>query len=100
MKVNMQDVINVRSYVSQWVEDLVIVVEGVNESLYARDLKALENYIAENGGLVKYAAALKWGVGYGKDRREFTEMVETLVEQDVITLVDDRGGKKSLQLNE
>lgn len=97
-KANMQDVINVRAYVAQWVEDLVIVVEGVNESLYARDLKALENYIAEAGGLVKYAAALKWAVGYGKDRREFTEMVETLVEQDVIRMVDDKGGKKSLEL--
>ena len=47
---------------------------------------------------VKYAAALKWAVGIGKDRREFNEMVETLVEQDVITIVDDRGGKKSLRL--
>jgi hypothetical protein len=96
--VNIQDVINVRAYAAKWMEDLLIVVEGVNESIYLRDVRALEKYIADHDGLVTYGQALKWGLERGLDRRQFSELVDTLAEQDTITLVDDASGKKSLSL--
>jgi hypothetical protein len=97
-EVSVQDVINVRSYAAKWTEDLLIVVEGVNESIYLRDVRALEKYIADHEGLVTYGQALKWGLERGLDRRQFSELVDTLAEQETITLVDDANQRKSLQL--
>lgn len=99
-KVSMVDVLNARYYAAQWVEDLVIVVEGVNETMYRRDLDALEKFIIENDGFVTYAKALRWATTTGKRKKEFIELVEVLAETDVISIVEDSRGKKSLEINE
>lgn len=99
-KVKMVDVLNARYYAAQWVEDLVIVVEGVNETMYRRDIDALEKYIIENDGFVTYAKALKWATTNGKRKKEFMELIEVLQETDVISIVEDGSGKKSLEINE
>lgn len=97
-KVNLQDVINVRHYVAQWVEDLVIVVEGVNESLYLRDMNRLEKFIMDNDGLVTYAAALRWATNNGKTRKEFMDIVDALIDSETVQVVTDKTSKRSLVL--
>lgn len=97
-EVELQDVINVRYYAAQWVEDLIIVVEGVNESLYKRDLDRLEKFVADNDGLVSYASALKWALNNGKLRREFLELVDAAVDAEILTIVTDKKERRSLQL--
>jgi len=99
-KVSMVDVLNARYYAAQWVEDLVIVVEGVNETMYRRDLDALEKFIIENDGFVTYAKALRWATTNGKRKKDFIELVEVLQETDVINIVEDGRNKKSLELIE
>lgn len=100
MKVRMSDVINARYYAAQWVEDLVIVVEGVNETMYRRDLDALEKFIIENEGFVTYAKALRWATTNGQRKKDFIELIEVLQETEVIDIVEDGKGKKSLELIE
>jgi len=97
-KVNMTDVLNARYYAAQWVEDLVIVVEGVNETMYRRDLDAMEKFIIDNDGFVTYAKALRWATTNGKRKKEFIELIEVLAETDVIEIIEDGKGKKSLEL--
>lgn len=99
-KVALVDVLNARYYAAQWVEDLVIVVEGVNETMYRRDLDLLEKYIIENDGFVTYAKALRWATTNGKRKKEFLELVEVLQETDVIRIVEDVKNKKSLEIIE
>jgi hypothetical protein len=99
-KVAMVDVLNARYYAAQWVEDLVIVVEGVNETMYRRDLDALEKFIIENEGFVTYAKALRWATNNGKKKKDFIELVEVLVDTEVIHIVEDGRNKKSLELIE
>lgn len=99
-KVSLVDVLNARYYAAQWVEDLVIVVEGVNETMYRRDIDALEKFIIENEGFVTYAKALRWATTNGKRKKDFIELVEVLVETDVIQIVEDGRNKKSLELIE
>lgn len=98
--VAMADVINSRYYAAQWVEDLVIVVEGVNETMYRRDLDALEKFIIENEGFVTYAKALRWATTNGQRKKDFIELIEVLQETEVIDIVEDAKGKKSLELIE
>lgn len=98
-KANMQDVINTRYYAARWVEDLLIMVEGVNQSLYARDIRNLEKWIAVKGGLVTSASALSWSVDNGKNYQEYKEMIKVLEDRNVITIVEDKHGKTSLRLN-
>lgn len=97
-RVSLVDVLNARYYAAQWVEDLVIVVEGVNETMYRRDLDGLEKFIIENDGFVTYATALRWATTNGKRKKEFAELVEVLVETEVIEIMEDNKGRKSLEL--
>lgn len=97
-EVSMVDVLNARYYAAQWVEDLVIVVEGVNESIEQRNIDRLSQFIIDNEGLVTYAKALKWATHEGLKKRDFLEYVDTLIETDVITAVDYQG-KKCLEYN-
>jgi hypothetical protein len=97
-KVELQDVINVRYYAAQWVEDLLIVVEGVNESLYLRDMNKLEQYVIDHDGLVTYAAALRWATNNGKTRKEFLDIIDALVDADIIEIVTDKSNKRSLAI--
>lgn len=95
-QVEMEDVLNAHYIACQWVEDLVVIVEGVSESYEMRHMRSLEEYIIDNDGLVSLARALKWATGKGMKRREFYESVETLTEMEIINIVDDKRGKKSL----
>lgn len=95
-QVAMEDVLNAHYIACQWVEDLVVIVEGVSESYEMRHMRALEEYIIDNEGLVSLARALKWATSNGVKRREFYESVETLVEMEIISITDDKRGKKSL----
>ena len=95
-EVAMEDVLNAHYLACQWVEDLVVIVEGVSQSFEMRHQRALEEYILSQDGLVTSAKALRWATGQGMKRREFSEAVETMVESEIITLVDDKNKKKSL----
>lgn len=95
-EVEMQDVLNAHYIACQWVEDLVVIVEGVSESYELRHMRALEEYILSKDGLVSLAASLKWATSNGMKRREFYEALETLTEMDIITIVEDAKGKRSL----
>ena len=95
-QVEMEDVLNAHYIACQWVEDLVVIVEGVSESYEMRHMRALEEYVLDNEGLVSVARALKWATGRGMKRREFYEALETLTEMDVIKIVEDKRGKRSL----
>lgn len=97
-KVALVDVLNARYYAAQWVEDLVIVVEGVNESMDQRWLDKIEKFILDNDGIVTYAKALKWAVTEGIRKRDFIEYVETLEEMNVIK-TKDWGGRPALELD-
>lgn len=94
-KVNMADVLNAHYLGCQWVEDLLVILEGVSESYELRHLRQLEEFILSKDGLVTVAAAMKWALTKGMKRRDFYETVETMVEMEVITIVD-ANGKKSL----
>lgn len=92
------DVLNTRYLAAQWVEDLVIMVEGVNESMEQRTLDNIEKFVIEHDGLVTYAALLKWSIGQGIKKRDLLEYIETLEETNVIKIVEDGRKKKSLEL--
>lgn len=94
--VHMDDVLNAHYLACQWVEDLVVIVEGVSESYELRHMRALEDYIIGKDGLVSIAAAFKWAVSNGMKRREFYDTVESLTEMDIVTIVEDKRGKRSL----
>lgn len=96
--VNMSDVINTRFYVCQWVEDLIIMIEGVHASHETRVLQQIEDYIIKNDGIVAYAQLLKWATGEGIKKREFLEYVETLKETEVVIDGLDNNGKRALEL--
>lgn len=97
--VTMGDLINAIYYSMQWVEDLIIVAEGVSESLRAAELAKLEKFIIDKGGLVSFATALKWSIGQGKSRKDFLDMVDTMIDSDTLQIVE-AGTKqvKSLEL--
>ena len=95
-KVAMPDVLNAHYIACQWVEDLVVIVEGVSESYEMRHMRALEKLVLDNDGLVTTAKAMKWATDNNMRRREFYEAVDTLVEMDIIKIVEDKRGKKSL----
>ena len=59
-------------------------------------MRALEDYIVSKDGLDSVAAAFKWAVSNGMKRREFYDAVESLTEMDVIKIVEDKRGKRSL----
>lgn len=95
-QVEMEDVLNAHYIACQWVEDLIVIVEGVSESYELRHLRALEEFVLGNDGLVTVAKALKWATTKGMKRREFWDAVEALGEMEIVSLVDDKSGKKSL----
>lgn len=95
-EVAMEDVLNAHYISCQWVEDLIIVIEGVSESYEMRHARAIEEYVMDNDGLVTVARALKWATGGGMRRKEFWDAVETLIEMDVLKMLDDKRGKKCL----
>lgn len=97
-KVSLVDVLNARYYAAQWVEDLIIMIEGVNASIEQRELDKIEAYVINNDGLVSYAKLLKWATGEGIKKRDFVEYVETLKEIEVLKEVQDGAGKKALEL--
>jgi hypothetical protein len=98
-RVGLQDVINTRAYAARWVEDLLIMVEGVNESLYARDIKTLEQWIATRSGPVTAGSALSFVIrDMGKQYREFIEMIKVLEDQNVLEQVTDAKGRVTLKL--
>lgn len=94
-KVEMMDVLNAHYIACQWVEDLVVILEGVSESYELRHMRGLETLIIENEGLVTMAKALKWALNQGMRRREFIEAYETLIDMGTIEMVDAKGGKKA-----
>lgn len=93
--VHLDDVLNAHYIACQWVEDLVVIVEGVSESYELRHMRSLEDYILQKDGLVTVAAAMKWALNSGMRRRDFYDAVEALTEMEVITVVDAKG-KRSL----
>jgi hypothetical protein len=95
-RVEMPDVLNAHYIACQWVEDLVVIVEGVSESYELRHLRAIEDFVLANEGLVTVAKALKWATTKGLKRRDFYDSVETLVEMEVLSLTEDKTGRKSL----
>lgn len=95
-KVAMEDVLNAHYIACQWVEDLVVVIEGVSESHELRHIRALENYILENDGLVTVAKALRWATTHNMRRRDFYEAIDSLAEMDMIKVVEDAKKKRSL----
>lgn len=103
-KAVLQDVINARYYVARWVEDLFIMVEGVSESNYARELKILENWIVEkataNNGKVLSGNALSFVLNNFEDKRynDYKEMIKVLSERNVIYVAEDAKGKQTLVL--
>lgn len=97
-KGNMSDVINAIYYGAQWVEDLIIVAEGVSESYQQRILENIELYIADKGGIVTYPALLKWATGQGILRRDLMEYIQHLIDEEAVRIVDAKGGKKSVEL--
>ena len=95
-KANMQDVLNAIYFSLQWIEDLIIVVEGVAESAAARDLAMIEKYIIDKGGIVTYASLLKWSTSSLDMRRgDFDECLRILVDMGTIDEVQDAKGKRS-----
>lgn len=90
-EVAMDDVLNAHYIACQWVEDLVVIIEGVSESYELRHMRAVENYILSKDGLVTVAAAMKWALDNGMKRREFYDAVEALTETEVISIVDAKG---------
>lgn len=97
-KGTMQDVLNAIYFGAQWVEDLIILAEGVSESLYARELEKIEKYIAEKDGLVTYAALLKWSTTQGLRKKDLQEYLEHLKDDGTIDIVEDVKNRKSLRL--
>ena len=95
-EVQMEDVLNAHYIACQWVEDLIVIVEGVSESYELRHTRALEEYVMGCGGLVTVPRALKWATTEGMKRREFYEALETLIEMEIINIVEDKTGKRSL----
>lgn len=94
--VNMGDVYNAQYYALQWVEDLVILIEGVSESYEQRHAKSILNYVLDGGGMVTFGKTYSTMMANGMSRREFYEAVETLYDSEVLTVVDDNKGRKSL----
>lgn len=95
-EVEMSDVLNAHYLSCQWVEDLVVIVEGVSESYELRHLRALEEYVLDNDGLVTVAKALKWATTKGMRRRDFWDSVEALGEMETVKIMDDKLGRKCL----
>jgi len=94
--VSMDDVLNAHYISCQWVEDLIVIIEGVSESYELRHQRDLERYVLENDGLVTVAKALKWATTKGMRRRDFWDSVEALGEMEIVQMVDDKLGKKCL----
>ncbi len=94
--VEMEDVLNAHYISCQWVEDLIVIIEGVSESYELRHLRAVEEFILSKDGIVTVAQALKWATTKGMRRREFYEAVETLQEMEIVTIQDDAKGRKCL----
>lgn len=92
---NMTDVLNAIYFSLQWIEDLIVVVEGVAESAAARDLATIEKHIIDNGGLVTWASLLKWSTRLDMRKGDFVELVRSLVEMNVLNEVEDVRGRKS-----
>ena len=96
-RVEMPDVLNAHYLSCQWVEDLIVIVEGVSESYELRHLRALEEFVLDNDGLVTVAKSLKWATTRGMRRRDFWDAVEALGEMESLELVNDGKGRKSLR---
>lgn len=90
-KANMEDVINAIYFSLQWIEDLIIVVEGVSESTTARQLREVEAFVIEKGGTVTYSALLKWSTKQNIRKQDFIEMLKTLTEMEVLEHVEAKG---------
>ena len=95
-RVEMADVLNAHYIACQWVEDLIVIVEGVSESYELRHIRAIEEFILDNEGLVTVAKTLKWATTKGMRRRDFWDAVEALGEMDTVKIVDDSKGRKCL----
>lgn len=95
-EVEMEDVLNAHYIACQWVEDLVVIVEGVSESYELRHMRAIEEFVLDNDGLVTFAKTLKWATTSGMKRRDFNEALENLVDSEIIKIVDDSRKKKAL----
>lgn len=97
-KGSMVDVLNAIYYGAQWVEDLIIVAEGVSESLYKRELEKIEQYVIDKGGLVTYTNVLKWATSQGMRKKDLMEYLDHLTSDGTLAIVEDSAGKKSLEL--
>lgn len=92
----MEDVLNAHYISCQWVEDLVVIVEGVSESYELRYIRALEEFVLANDGLVSIPKALKWAITKGMRPKDFWDTVETLSDMNILKLAEDKKGVKSL----
>lgn len=95
---NMSDVINAIYYGAQWVEDLIIVAEGVSASVIQRDLDKFVELLNGHKGLMTFAAVNRWASKEGKGKRDIAELIERLEDSDIIRVVEDSKGKKSIEL--
>lgn len=98
--VTLADANNARYYAEGWMENVIIMIEGVNESLHKRDINKIEKYIIDHDGFVTYAKALRWATDNGYKTKDFAEYVGALEEMDTIRVIEDVKGKKSLEIKE
>ena len=96
-QVEMEDVLNAHYLSCQWVEDLIVLIEGVSESYELRHIRDLEKFVLDKDGLVSIAQALKWFTGKGMRRKDFHEAVEAMQEMELIEIVDDNKGRRCLK---
>jgi hypothetical protein len=89
----MEDVINVRAYASRWVEDLLIMIEGVSESEFTRQLEAFKVYITSRGGAITSEVGVKWAHSHGKNLKEYSEIVENLEARGELIVGESKKGK-------
>lgn len=98
VNVTMTDTLNAIYYSLQWLEDLVIMVDGVTDSVLRRQYTKIIDFMGTHNGLVTRVNMIQWARGEGWDNREFSYMLEALIESEQITEVNDGSGKKCLQL--
>jgi hypothetical protein len=93
-EVELSDLLNAIHYSVQWVEDLIIMVEGVTESMLQRDLNKIVEFISDrDGGIVTRIDLIKWGNREGLDKWKLEPLIENLVETEMIQAINDGAGK-------
>ena len=96
---NMTDLMNAITYGVQWLEDLIIMTEGVTDSALQRDYTKILDYINQHDGIVSKTQLLRWA-GTTENWRifELQEKMETLQQRGEITTVNDQSGQPCYQI--